>query len=100
MIAQKKITEQSQKGSLVVQLSKIQPTSLPSSQSGFTIMECLIAVVVVSVLMAAIAPVIALAVSTRVQSRRVELATQAARAYIDSITSGAISAPNHTVTLD
>ena len=100
MIAHKKITQQSQKGSLVVQLGKIQPPSLTSSQSGFTIMECLMAVVVVSVLMAAIAPVIALAVSTRVQSRRVELATQAARAYIDSITSGAISAPNHTVTLN
>ena len=100
MIAQKKITEQSQKGSLVVQLGKIQPPSLTSSQSGFTIMECLMAVVVVSVLMAAIAPVIALAVSTRVQSRRVELATQAARAYIDGVTSGAINAPNHTVTLD
>lgn len=69
---------------------------LSSSQSGLTIIECLIAILVVSILMAAIAPVVALAVATRVQSRRVELATQAVRAYIDGLKSRAIALPAHT----
>ena len=68
-----------------------------SSQSGFTIVESLVAIVVVSVLMTAIAPVIVLSVATRVQARRVEVATQAARAYIDGVRSGVIDAPNTTV---
>lgn len=67
--------------------------STPSSQSGFTIIESLMAIVVVGILMSAIAPVIVLSVATRVQARRVELATQAGRAYIDSIKSEAIAAP-------
>lgn len=70
------------------------------SQSGFTIVESLMAIVVVGILMSAIAPVIALSVSTRVQARRVELATLAARTYIDGVQSGAIAAPNHAIILD
>ncbi|MEG3861714.1 prepilin-type N-terminal cleavage/methylation domain-containing protein [Microcoleus sp. herbarium12] len=58
--------------------------------SGYTIIESLVAMVVVSVLMIAIAPVMAFSVATRVQARRVELATQAARAYIDALRTGAI----------
>lgn len=77
---------------------KLQLTA-QSSKSGFTIVESLVAIVVVGVLMTAIAPVIALAVGTRVQARRVELATQAARAYIDGIRSGAIAPPTTTVAL-
>lgn len=71
----------------------------PSSQSGFTIVESLIAVIVVSILMAAIAPAIGLSVATRVQARRIELASQAARAYVDGVKAGTIAAPLHTVTL-
>jgi prepilin-type N-terminal cleavage/methylation domain-containing protein len=70
-----------------------------SSQSGFTIIESLMAVVVVSILMAAIAPAIALSVATRVQAKRVEQASQAARAYVDGVKAGTIVAPTHTVTL-
>jgi type II secretory pathway pseudopilin PulG len=51
--------------------------------SGYTILEGLMAVVVVSVMLLAIGPVIAFSVGTRVQAKRVELATQAARSYID-----------------
>ncbi|NEQ74541.1 MAG: type II secretion system protein [Okeania sp. SIO2C9] len=54
-----------------------------SDQSGYTIIESLVAMIVVAVLMSAVAPVIALSVGTRVQARRVELATQAAKSYID-----------------
>ena len=57
---------------------------------GYTIIESLVAMIVVSVLMIAIAPVMAFSVATRVQARRVELATQAARTYIDTLRTGAI----------
>ncbi|WP_041233943.1 hormogonium polysaccharide secretion pseudopilin HpsB [Cylindrospermum stagnale] len=70
-----------------------------SSEAGFTIIESLMAIVVVSILMAAIAPVLALSVANRVQARRVELASQAARAYIDGVRSGSIPTPNQVVTL-
>jgi prepilin-type N-terminal cleavage/methylation domain-containing protein len=61
-----------------------------SQDGGYTIIESLVAMIVVSVLMIAIAPVMAFSVATRVQARRVELATQAARTYIDALRAGAI----------
>ncbi len=75
-------------------------SSADSSQSGFTIIDSLMAIVVVGILLTAIAPVIVLSVGNRVQSRRVELATQAARSYVDSVRSRAIEAPKHAVLLD
>ena len=71
-----------------------QQQNLPQSRDGgYTIIESLVAMIVVSVLMIAIAPVMAFSVATRVQARRVELATQAARTYIDALRTGAIK-PN------
>lgn len=64
-----------------------------NNQAGFTIVESLVAVIVLGILMAAIAPTIVLSTATRIQSRRVELATQAARAYIDGVSTGNIPAP-------
>jgi len=61
-----------------------------SGDGGYTIIESLVAMIVVSVLMIAIAPVMAFSVATRVQARRVELATQAARTYIDGLRSESI----------
>ncbi|MFM9268196.1 hormogonium polysaccharide secretion pseudopilin HpsB [Tychonema sp. BBK16] len=61
-----------------------------SRDGGYTIIESLVAMIVVSVLMIAIAPVMAFSVATRVQARRVELATQAARTYIDALRVGGI----------
>jgi len=61
-----------------------------SRDGGYTIIESLVAMIVVSVLMIAIAPVMAFSVATRVQARRTELATQAARTYIDALRTGAI----------
>jgi type II secretory pathway pseudopilin PulG len=61
-----------------------------SREGGYTIIESLVAMIVVSVLMIAIAPVMAFSVATRVQARRVELATQAARAYINALRTGAV----------
>jgi prepilin-type N-terminal cleavage/methylation domain-containing protein len=65
-----------------------------SRDGGYTIIESLVAMIVVSVLMIAIAPVMAFSVATRVQARRVELATQAARTYIDALRTGAIKPDN------
>ncbi len=74
--------------------------SIKANSSGFTIIECLLAIIIVSILMTAIAPVIVLSVATRVQARRVEQATQAARSYIDSVQSGTILKPEATVLLE
>ncbi|MGL5059588.1 MAG: prepilin-type N-terminal cleavage/methylation domain-containing protein [Microcoleus sp.] len=63
---------------------------LPRQDGGYTIIESLVAMIVVSVLMIAIAPVMAFSVATRVQARRTELATQAARAYIDALRTGSV----------
>lgn len=69
-----------------------------SKQSGFTIIESLVAVIVVAILMTAISPVIVLSVATRVQARRIELATDAATAYIDGIKSKKIDPPSSPIT--
>jgi len=65
-----------------------------SRDGGYTIIESLVAMIVVSVLMIAIAPVMAFSVATRVQARRVELASKAATAYINALRVGAIKPPN------
>ncbi|MEH2415554.1 hormogonium polysaccharide secretion pseudopilin HpsB [Nostoc sp.] len=78
---------------------KQQQVSQLSGESGFTIIESLVALLVVAILLTAIAPVIVLATATRVQSRRVELATQAAKTFIDGIRTGAITAPSAVTTL-
>ena len=82
---------------------KQQQTSL-SSQTGFTIIESLVAILVAGILLAAIAPVIVLSVGTRLQARRVELATDTAKTYLDGIRTGTIPAPPSTgtdaITLD
>jgi len=64
--------------------------------SGYTIIESLVAMIVVSVLMIAIAPVMAFSVATRVQARRTELAAMAGRAYIDALRSESIN-PKSTI---
>ncbi|MEH2408803.1 hormogonium polysaccharide secretion pseudopilin HpsB [Nostoc sp.] len=78
---------------------KQQQVSQPSDESGFTIIESLIAIIVVAILLAAIAPTIVIATATRVQSKRVELATQAARTFIDGVKTGAVAIPPTTITL-
>ncbi|MGB6298572.1 MAG: hormogonium polysaccharide secretion pseudopilin HpsB [Rivularia sp. (in: cyanobacteria)] len=72
---------------------KFQQLASKNNRAGFTIIESLVAVIVLGILMTAIAPTIVLSTATRVQSRRVELATQAARAYIDGVSAGNIPAP-------
>lgn len=88
--------QQTRSHSQRLKLKPKNPSSLLLRQSGFTIVESLMAIVVVGILMTVVAPVIALSVATRVQARRVELATQAARNYIDGVKSGAIAPPTIT----
>ncbi len=56
-----------------------------SPDSGFSLLESLIAVAVVSILIVAIAPMVALSTSARVNARRIDQATQAARSYVDAV---------------
>ncbi|MEH2197092.1 hormogonium polysaccharide secretion pseudopilin HpsB [Nostoc sp.] len=76
---------------------KQQQVSQPSGESGFTIIESLVAILIVAILLAAIAPTIVIATATRVQSKRVEQATQAARSFIDGVKSGAVTTPATTI---
>ncbi len=78
---------------------KPQQISQPSDESGFTIIESLVAIILVAILLAAIAPTIVIATATRVQSKRVELATQAVRTFIDGVKTGAVTTPATTITL-
>ena len=70
-----------------------------SSQQGFTIIESLVAILVVTILLIAISPVIVLSIGVRLQAKRVDSATRAARFYIDGVKSGEIVPPEHTVLL-
>jgi type II secretory pathway pseudopilin PulG len=74
-----------------------QSSSHKSQEAGYTIIESLVAMIVVSVLMIAIAPVMAFSVATRVQAKRIEMATQAAKTYIEALRSEALKFdPNDT----
>jgi type II secretory pathway pseudopilin PulG len=70
-------------------------TLLQSGESGFTILEALMALMIAAILLVAIAPMVTLSVAARVQGRRVDLATQAARSYIDGLRSGANPPPGN-----
>jgi prepilin-type N-terminal cleavage/methylation domain-containing protein len=70
---------------------QLKQSSTQSNESGFTIIESLVAILVVAILLVAIAPVLVMSTATRVQAKRVELATGAAKAFIDAIKSKTIS---------
>ncbi|MBF2004624.1 MAG: type II secretion system protein [Chlorogloeopsis fritschii C42_A2020_084] len=88
----------------MIKLKPQQQTS-SSSDSGFTIIESLLAIIVVAILLAAISPVLVMSTSIRVQSRRIEKANQAANTFIDGVRTGSIKAPgeysnNNKISLD
>ena len=75
------------------------------SDSGFTMIESLMGVVVVSILLASISPILVMSTSIRVQSRRIEKATQAANTFINGVKTGSIitgssAAPSQKISLD
>jgi prepilin-type N-terminal cleavage/methylation domain-containing protein len=67
---------------------------LQPSTSGFTLIESLVAIIIVSIMLVGIAPVLTLAVANRVQSKRVETASKAAQAYIEALRAGTIDHPH------
>jgi len=67
--------------------------ALKSKSLGYTLIESLVAVVVVGILIASVAPLLALTTASRVQARRIDLATQALRAYVDGVRGGAVPPP-------
>ncbi|MHC5936044.1 hormogonium polysaccharide secretion pseudopilin HpsB [Nostoc sp.] len=80
------------------EVGKIHLSYIRYEEGGFTIIESLVAILVVAILLVAIAPVLSLSVATRVQARRIELATQAAKSYIDAVKTKKIAAPTSTGT--
>ncbi len=58
------------------------PRSRPSTESGYTILEGIVAIVVVAILMTAVTPMIVWSVATRLQAKRVQLSASAARSYM------------------
>jgi type II secretory pathway pseudopilin PulG len=69
------------------------PSPQPT-QSGFTIVEALVAIILASILLTALTPLLVLAVASRVQARRVDLATQAGRSYVEGLRANAIDPPS------
>ncbi len=59
-------------------------------EAGFSLIESLVAAAVVSIMIVSIAPMVALSTSARVNARRIDQATQAARSYIDAVRGGVI----------
>ncbi|MCS6812812.1 MAG: hypothetical protein NZ772_04470 [Cyanobacteria bacterium] len=78
------------------QASRDQGPSPMRMTTGFTLVEPLMALVVVSVLLVTTAPVMVLSVASRVRARQIELASQAARSYIDNLRSRSIDPPSTT----
>jgi prepilin-type N-terminal cleavage/methylation domain-containing protein len=70
-----------------------------SQESGFSLLESLVAVAVVSILIVAIAPMVALSTSARVNARRIDQATQAARSYVDAVRGGVIDTTSFPASL-
>ena len=75
---------------IAIYLSSISKKGRSNQEAGFSLIESLVAVAVVSVLIVAIAPMVALSNSARVNARRMDQATQAARSYIDAVRGGVI----------
>lgn len=69
------------------ELSRLEGPRLPSnsSEAGLTLIECLVAIIVVGVIAALISPVLVISVATRVNSQKTEQALQIAQAEIDGV---------------
>lgn len=80
-------------------LGKMQRSPDQRQESGFSLIESLVAVAVVSILIVAITPMIALSTSARINARRIDQATQAARSYVDAVRGGVINTLNYPTAL-
>ena len=79
--------------------TKLQPKILSASDSGFTIIEVLVGVVFITILLAAISPVLVMSTAVRVQSKGMEKAVQAAETFINDVSNNSISAPTKVITV-
>ncbi|MFN5954738.1 MAG: type II secretion system protein [Dolichospermum sp.] len=79
--------------------TKLQPKILSASDSGFTIIEVLVGVVFITILLAAISPVLVMSTAVRVQSKGMEKAVQAAETFINGVSNNSISAPTKVITV-
>lgn len=79
--------------------TKLQPKILSASDSGFTIIEVLVGVVFITILLAAISPVLVMSTAVRVQSKSMEKAVQAAETFINGVSNNSISAPTKVITV-
>ncbi len=70
---------------LVVGSARQRPSADRATEGGLTLLECLIAIVIVSITMISITPPIFWATATRVQNRRAEQAQALAQAEIDRV---------------
>lgn len=70
---------------LLILRSKQRSTQAEAFQQGLTLIECLVAVVVVSITLIAITPPIFFITATRVQNRKAEQALQVAQAEVDRV---------------
>ncbi len=80
-------------------ISKKRRSANSNQEAGFSILESLVAAAVVSILIVAIAPMVALSTSARINARRIDQATQAARSYVDAVRGGVIDTTNFPDTL-
>ncbi len=67
---------------------------------GFTIIESLLAIIIAGIILLGVAPIITVSVATRIQARRVESATQAARTYLEGARANSIQAPATRIYLE
>jgi prepilin-type N-terminal cleavage/methylation domain-containing protein len=84
---------------IAIYLSSISKKGRSNQEAGFSLIEALVAVAVVSILIVSIAPMVALSTSARVNARRTDQATQAGRSYIDAVRGGVIDTTNFPATL-
>lgn len=59
--------------------------SSPNNDDGLTLIECLVAIAIIALTSASIAPIVVLSVATRVQNQRSEQALQVAQGEIDRV---------------
>lgn len=65
--------------------AKLLPAQRQSSEQGLSLIECLIAIVIIALTVVAILPPIMLATATRIQARRADQANQIAQGEVDRI---------------
>lgn len=72
-------------GAVSAEIPRIALPNEGRSEAGLTLIECLVAIIVVGVIAALVSPVLVISVATRVNSQKTEQALQIAQAEIDAV---------------